>query len=95
MNIFRRRAKLVRYDEAMTETEVQDAFASISPGSPFWQALDHVIDGTLLDSIDEAADPSNAERPGRIAHAAGGVEKLSTLKAKIQTLRRLSSSDSG
>ena len=91
MNIFRRRAKLVRYEEAMTEGDVRDAFASISPGSPFWQALDHVIDETLLDAIDEASKPKNAEHSGRLAHAAGGVDKLSTLKAKIQTLRRLES----
>ena len=73
----------------MNEEDVRDAFTSISPGSPFWQALDHVIDETLLNAIDEASDPANAEKPGRLAHAAGGVDKLSTLKAKIQTLRRM------
>lgn len=89
MNLFRRRAKLVKYDDSMSESDVAEAFTSISPGSPFWQALDFVIDETLLNSIDEASDPSNAEKHGLIAHAAGGVDKLSTLKAKIQTLRRM------
>lgn len=95
MNLFRRRAKLVRYDKGMTELDVQDAFTSISPGNPFWQALDHVIDETLLNSIDEASDPANAEKHGRLAHAAGGVDKLSTLKAKIQTLRGTDTTDLG
>ena len=89
MNLFRKRAKLVRYDDKITEADVKDAFGSISPGSPFWQALDFVIDETLLDAIDEASDPKNAEKPGRLAHAAGGVDKLSTLKSKIQNLRIL------
>ncbi len=71
----------------MTELDVRDAFKSISAGSPFWQALDYVIDETLLDAIDEASNPKNAERSGLLAHAAGGVDKLSTLKAKIQSLR--------
>ena len=89
MSLIRRSAKLVRYEKAMTEIDVKDAFVSISPGSPFWQALDHVIDETLLNAIDEASDPANAEKHGRLAHAAGGVDKLSTLKAKIQSLRRM------
>ena len=87
MSIFRRRAKLIRYDDSMSNEQVIDAFHSISPGNPFWQALDHVIDQTLLDAIDEASNPKNAESTGLIAHAAGGVDKLSTLKAKIQGLR--------
>lgn len=87
LNLFRPRAKLVRYEDAMSEADVRDAFGSISPGNPFWQALDHVIDQTLLDSIDEASDPKNSESPGRLSHAAGGIEKLSMLKAKIQGLR--------
>ena len=93
MSIFRRRAKLIRYDDSMSNEQVIDAFHSISPGNPFWQALDHVIDQTLLDSIDDASDPKNAEHPGRLAHAAGGVDKLSTLKAKIQSLRTQMVSD--
>ena len=84
---FRPRAKLVRYSDTLTEVDVRDAFQSISAGSPFWQALDHVIDQTLLDAIDEASNPKHAESTGLIAHAAGGVDKLSTLKAKIQGLR--------
>ena len=50
---------------------------------------DHVIDQTLLDVIDDVSDPKNAEKPGRLAYAAGGVDKLSTLKSKIQNLRIL------
>ena len=87
LNWFRPRAKLIRYEDSMTEHDVRDAFQSITPGSPFWQALDYVIDETLLDAIDEASNPKNAERSGLLAHAAGGVDKLSTLKAKIQGLR--------
>ena len=89
MRFFRQRAKLVRYDDKLSEADVKDAFCSISPGNPFWQALDHVIDQTLLDAIDDVSDPKNAEKPGSLAHAAGGVDKLSTLKSKIQNLRIL------
>ena len=89
MNLFRKRALLVHYDDKMSEADVKDAFCSISPGNPFWQALDHVIDQTLLDAIDDVSDPKNAEKPGSLAHAAGGVDKLSTLKSKIQNLRIL------
>ena len=73
----------------MTEAEVRESFQSISAGSPFWQALDHVIDQTLLDAIDQACDPKNAEKAGLLAHAAGGVDKISILKAKIQQLRHM------
>jgi len=87
IDLFRPRAKLIRYEDSMSELDVRDAFQSISAGSPFWQALDVVIDETLLDAIDEASNPKNAEKSGLLAHAAGGVDKLSMLKAKIEGLR--------
>tara|TARA_Y100000310_G_scaffold306098_1_gene346918 strand:+ start:168 stop:446 length:279 start_codon:yes stop_codon:yes gene_type:complete len=87
--MFRPRAKLIKYSDPLGDAEVRDAFSSITGGSPFWQALDQVIDQTLLDMIDRVSDPAIAETPGKLAHAGGGVDAISTLKAKIQRFRSL------
>ena len=87
--MFRPRAKLVKYSEPLGDAAIRDAFSSVSSGSPFWHAFDKVIDQTLLDMIDRVSDPAITETHGKLAHASGGVDAISTLKAKIQRFRSL------
>tara|TARA_R110002167_G_scaffold116193_2_gene291071 strand:- start:5637 stop:5915 length:279 start_codon:yes stop_codon:yes gene_type:complete len=81
-------AIIVQRDHPLTPSQIKDGLKQMGPDDalPF-QALQHVIDQLLLGQVNEVADPRTVENPHRMAHCAGGIDALATLKSRIVELR--------
>ena len=82
----RPKAVLVKYPETMSLERVRQVFLDQGESSNIWQALDTVIDQQLLDSINQVSEAKqdHCER----AHAAGQVDAISCLKARIEEFKQ-------
>ena len=83
---FKRTVKIVKYPDPMSEKEVQNTFREQGADNKFWQALDTVIDSNLLDAVNDVSDPDLS--PSKAAHAAGRIDAIGQLKAKIEQYKQ-------
>ena len=84
-NLFRKSVRLVRYPAAMDMEDVIRAFRDVGEGSPFWQALDSILDSALLDAVNDVSDSKKTSE--ELFHCAGKVEALSLFKARIEEIK--------
>ena len=82
----RPRAVIVKYPAPMKTEEVVDAFQSQGKDTLIWQAIDTVIDNHLLDAVNDVSDPQLNSTA--LAHTAGRVDAISTLKSKIEEYKK-------
>ena len=59
----------------MSEAELKMAFGA-SEEAPLWRAIHQVLGETIENAADQVGRPDLAERPGALAHTAGGLEWL-------------------
>jgi hypothetical protein len=83
---FRKRATIVKYPSPMSGDDVKRIFAEQGEGSKLWQALDSILDNMLLDAVNDVSDPKNDV--SKYAHAAGRVDAISGLKARIEEYKK-------
>lgn len=83
---FRKRAIIVKYPSPMSGDDVKKIFAEQGEGSKLWQALDSILDNMLLDAVNDVSDPKNDV--SKYAHAAGRVDAISGLKARIEEYKK-------
>lgn len=83
---FRKRATIVKYPSPMSGDDVKRIFAEQGEGSKLWQALDSIFDNMLLDAVNDVSDPKNDV--SKYAHAAGRVDAISALKARIEEYKK-------
>lgn len=83
---FRPRAKLQQYPNPLTMDEICNIFQDQGEANKIWQALDTIINGVLLDAINEVADPKNTQI--QLSHASGRVDALSQLKFKLEECKQ-------
>lgn len=84
-NIFKPKAKLVKYPEPMKPDEIGKVFQAQGENAKIWQALDSIIDNHLLDAVNDVSDPQNDTQS--LSHAAGRVDAISTFKSKMEEFR--------
>lgn len=83
---FRKRATIVKYPSPMSGDDVKRIFTEQGEGSKLWQALDSIFDNMLLDAVNDVSDPKN--NVSKYAHAAGRVDAISALKARIEEYKK-------
>lgn len=81
-----RKAKLIKYPTPMKWDEVGRVFAEQGEQNRIWQALDTLIDSILLDAINDVSESMN--EIGKYAHAAGRVDAITNLKARVEELKQ-------
>jgi hypothetical protein len=86
INLFKRRATLVKYPEPMNGEDISRIFSEYGNDSKIWQAIDTLIDSHLLSAVNDVSDPK-LDSHGR-SHASGRVDAISTLKSKIEEYRQ-------
>ena len=85
-NFFKKRAVLVKYPDPMKVSDVQRIFREQGENDKIWQALDTILDNYLLDAVHDVSDPSN--NSSKFAHAAGRVDAISAVKARIEECKK-------
>jgi hypothetical protein len=69
----------------MNEEELSVLFC-VTPEEPWFRGVLAVLDGAIEDAVGISCLMQTATNPGHLAHAAGGVEALRTLREEV--LRR-------
>ena len=85
-SLFKKKSKLVKYPKPMSADEVAQAFGDVGDGAKLWQALDTIIDASLLDAVNDVSDPACDTQ--KMSHAAGKIDALATLKTQIEEFKK-------
>tara|TARA_B100000886_G_scaffold303110_1_gene233572 strand:- start:15913 stop:16170 length:258 start_codon:yes stop_codon:yes gene_type:complete len=83
---WQKKAKLVKYPDPMSGEDITRIFKEVGEGAKLWQALDAVLDNILLDAVNDVSDPKN--NVTQFAHAAGRVDAISGLKARLEEYKK-------
>lgn len=81
----KRRIILVE-SEAMTDQEKRVALA-VAETTPLWQAINAVIDEHIDDAQQITRNVQTAANPSFLAHSAGGMDALKSLKEDLSARR--------
>jgi len=84
MNWFTR--KIVLETPGLTEPEKRGALA-VPESTPLWAAIMAVIDEHLTDATAIVRAPQTAQQPSLLAHTAGGLDALASLKEDLAARR--------
>ena len=71
----------------MNEQELHDALAQLSETHPALLAVRQIIAEKIENATAQVSSPELAERPGLLAHTAGGLEWLRYLAQEIEEIR--------
>jgi hypothetical protein len=83
-NLFRR---TIRIDvPTLTEQEKRGALA-VPESTPLWAAIIAIIDEHILDAQAIVRAPQTAQQPPLLAHTAGGLDALASLKEDLAARR--------
>ena len=81
-------AIILQREQPLGQAQIRDGLRQLGPDDALpMQALQTVIDQLLLAQVNEVADPRVADSPARMAHCAGGIDALATLKSRLSELR--------
>jgi hypothetical protein len=67
--------------------EEQSAIWCIPPEEPWFRAILRKLDDHIEDAAEITCMPQTAQNPGLLAHSAGGLEALRTLREEIERTR--------
>jgi hypothetical protein len=67
--------------------EEQSAIWCVTPEEPWFLALLRKLDDHIEDAADIVCMPQTAQNPGLLAHSAGSLESLRTLREEIERTR--------
>tara|TARA_R110000868_G_scaffold198_4_gene1962 strand:- start:327 stop:758 length:432 start_codon:yes stop_codon:yes gene_type:complete len=81
-----RRRVIIWTHPPMTEAELQAALGSLTLDDPTLRAVLQVLQENLDNATSEVGAVSIADRPGMLAHTAGGIEWLQFLQADLASL---------
>lgn len=70
----------------MGEEALKMAFGA-AEGSPLWGAIMQVLGEKIENAADQVGRPDLSERPGALAHTAGGLEWLRALRYDLLELK--------
>lgn len=87
--IFKQKKPLVYRQLRMPLSDDEILMALRIPEShPVYAAMLEIFDRELSAQLAVISDPALADKPGALAHASGGIEKLSDLVIELQTWRQ-------
>jgi hypothetical protein len=78
--------KIVLQTPTLTEQEKRGALA-VPESTPLWAALMAIIDEHLADAQSLVRAPQTAQQPTLLAHTAGGLDALASLKEDLAARR--------
>jgi hypothetical protein len=84
MKLFQR--KILLEIPSLTEQEKRGALA-VPESTPLWAALMAIIDEHLADAQNLVRAPQTAQQPTLLAHTAGGLDALASLKEDLAARR--------
>lgn len=75
-------------ERELSEKELANAFAFVSPDAEMlWLGVNQVLGDFLFQTDVQVTHPDLSERPGLLAHTAGGREWLKFAQGRMQELR--------
>ena len=71
----------------MDDADVRKALAAMPDEHPAWRGILHLVDREIENAIAQVSMPELAERPGAMAHVAGGIEWLRSFRYRLEAVR--------
>jgi len=78
---------IIRLSAPIDERDMERALASLADEHPAWKAVLSILDREIENAIAQVSMPDLADKPGPMAHVAGGIEWLRSARYRLEAVR--------